>query len=209
MYREVDQGHQSADGRTALNVHKIYGFAIAGVLILAVIVGFAWSAHVKDEAKRDAVIDSQKDEIGKLYKNLDDLKASAQAQISALEKQKQTVISAPAQAPTIIREVLPQFQQTQPLTKETLPDAPSATLSKQDELNLAQYILTCKQCGVERDELQAEVKANQEIIERQKTELASAMKSAKGGTVWQRTKTIVKWGAIFGGIGYVAGRVGK
>jgi hypothetical protein len=194
---------------TSSTLHKVYASAIALVVVLAVIVGAAWSSHVKDEAKRDAVIDAQKSDIAQLEQSIGDARKAAQEQIAALEQQKQLVIQQPSQAPTIIREQIPfstPVMQTAPIEKATLPDAPVAQLTKQNEIDLAQYALACKQCNVDRDQLAGQVKSDEEIIGRQKTQLEASMKAAKGGSVWQRTKTILKWGAIFGGVGYAVGR---
>ncbi|HVH87948.1 MAG TPA: hypothetical protein VM912_14570 [Terriglobales bacterium] len=96
--------------------------------------------------------------------------------------------------------------QPSPATQKSPPDAPSATLTKQQEVDLAQYALACKECLVERDQFGQQAKDQQEIISRQKIELHAAKKAAKGGSFWQRTVRIAKWGAIFGGIGYMIGR---
>jgi hypothetical protein len=192
-----------------VNLHKAYLVAIAVGLALLVVVGFAWTAHVKDEAKRDAVIDSQKIEISRLE---DESKAAYEAtmkKLADLEQQKAQVIKAPSEAPEVLARLLhelnPQaspIQQTAPVTKEMPPDAPSAVLTKQNQIDLAGAALTCKQCFLEKEQLKAEVQTQAEIIDRQETELAAAMKAAKGGSVWQRTKTILKWGGIGGAIGY-------
>jgi hypothetical protein len=189
-----------------MNPHKLYAAAIAAVVVLAIVVGAAWSSHVKDEARRDAVIDSQKTEISKLEQSIKDSAAAAREQIAALDKQKQLVIQQPAQAPTIIREQIPfsvPIAQTAPITKETLPDAPVAQLTRQQEQELATYALSCKQCAVDREALTGQVSLQQQEIDRQKVELDAAMKAAKGGSVWQRAKRNGKWAAI-GGAGVVA-----
>lgn len=193
-------------------LHKVYAGAIALVIVLAVIVGSAWSSHVRDEARRDAVIDSQKTEIGKLEQGIAAAAAATREQIAALEKQKQQVVAVPSQAPTIIREQIPfstPVLQTAPIEKATLPDAPVAQLTKQNELDLAQYALSCKECSLQRDQLTAALKAEQDITARQKAELEAAQQNAKGGSVWQRTTRIAKWAAVFGGVGYALGRAHK
>jgi len=85
------------------------------------------------------------------------------------------------------------IQQTAQLTTQSPPDAPSAMLSKQQEVDLVQYPLTCKECSLQRDQLDQQVKDQQEIISRHKIEIDAAKKSAKGGSVWQRTVRIAKW----------------
>jgi hypothetical protein len=189
-----------------INPHKLYAGAIAAVVALALLVGGAWSSHVRDEAKRDAVIDAQKSDIAKLEQSIKDSAAAAREQIAALEKQKQTVIQQPQQAPTIIREQIPFSQpvlQTAPITKETLPDAPVAQLTRLQEQELAQYALTCKQCSLDRDRLAGALKAKDEINARQKVELDAALKAARGGSIWQRTKKYAKWF----GVGVLTGAV--
>jgi len=192
-----------------MNPHKLYLSAFGVFCVLLAIAGSAWRDHVRDDARRDAVLDVQKSDIAGLEQRMAAARSEAQSQIAELEKQRQTISAVPARAPEIIRELVPMqspIQQTAPLTTHSPPDAPSASLSKQQEMDLAQYALTCKECSIQRDQLDQQVRDQQEIISRQNLEIDAAKKSAKGGSVWQRTVRIAKWGAIFGGIGYVAGR---
>jgi hypothetical protein len=79
-------------------------------------------------------------------------------------------------------------------------------ITKQQEVDLAQYALSCKECTTERDELRQEQKNDADVIARQKLEIEAAKKSAKGGSVWQRSLRVARWGLVFGGLGYVLGR---
>jgi hypothetical protein len=211
-------------------LHKVYAAAIAGIVALAIIVGTQWAQHVRDDAQRDAVIDAQKTAIGDIDKRIAGAKQEAAERIAALEVKKQKVT--PAQAPLIIRELIPgigitpekaKANQSQPVVsqqgqpaaagEQKLPDAPEAQdekplcLSTKDQVRLAQFGLSCQQSDVEREQLKAQTSDQEQVIEKQKVELDAAMKAAKGGSVWQRTKRVLKWGAIFGAVGYVAGRV--
>jgi hypothetical protein len=206
------------------SLHKVYAAALVATVALALVVGSSWADHQRDDAKRDAVIDAQKSSIAELGQKIATAQQAAQAQIAELEKQKQQVVASPAQAPTIIREVLPSFEitppakanQSQPATpqqgspaaagEQSLPDAPSYTLSQQDQVQLAQFILGCKQCSVEREQLQSQVSDQQQVIDKQKIELGAAMKAANGGSVWQRTKRAFKYIAIGGAIGFAAAK---
>lgn len=193
-----------------MNLHKVYAGAIAGVVVLAVVIGSAWSSHVKDEAQRDAVIESQKVQIADIEKKRDaDLKA-LHDQLDAISQQKAQIIKVPSEAPDVLAQLLREMnpkaapiQQTAPITKEMAPDAPSAVLTKQNQIDLAEAALTCKQCFLEKSQLQSEVADQQKVIDGQKTELAAAVKASKGGSIWQRSKTILKWAAI----GFAAGVV--
>ena len=192
-----------------MNPHKVYLTLIGVFCSLVLIFASAWRNHVRDDARRDAVLETQKSDVASLEQRIAAAHSDALAQIAALESQRRALASAPQRAPEVIRELVPMqspIQQTAPLTPKSPPDAPSAVITKQQEVELAQYALSCKQCSIERDQLLGEVKDQQEIISRQKVELDAAKKSAKGGSVWQRTVRIAKWGAIFGGLGYVIGR---
>lgn len=192
-----------------MNTHKLYLTFLAVFCLGTLIAGAAWRAHVRDDARRDAVLETQKSDVADLEQRIAAAHSDALAQIAALESQRKTLDSAPQRAPEVIRELVPMqspIEQTTLLTPKSRPDAPSAVITKQQEVELAQYALSCKQCSIERDQLLGEVKDQQEIISRQKVELDAAKKSAKGGSVWQRTVRIAKWGAIFGGLGYVIGR---
>lgn len=195
--------------QSIMNSQKVYVAILVALCLIVVIAGAAWRDHVRDDARRDAVLETQKSDIAGLEQRISAARNDALAKIAALDSQRKALASAPLRAPELIRELVPMqspIQQTAPLTPSSPPDAPSAVLTQQQEIELAQYALSCRQCSIERDQLQNEVKDQQEIISRQKVELDAAKKSSKGGSVWQRTVRIAKWGAIFGGIGYVIGR---
>ena len=192
-----------------MNLHKLYLSLFLILCLGTVIVGAAWRDHVREDAHRDAVIETQQSDITGLEQRIAAARNDALAQIAALDNQRKALASTPQRAREVIRELVPMqspIQQMAPLTPKSPPDAPSALLTKQQEIELAQYAISCKQCSVERDQIESELKDQQEIISRQKVELNAAKKSAKGGSIWQRTVRIAKWGAIFGGLGYAVGR---
>lgn len=199
-----------------MNLHKVYIPAIVGVIVLSVAGAIAWGEKVKDEARREAVIASQQTEITKLQSKITEDQQQLKEEIAAVQQQKATVIREPSQAPEIISSLLRQLnpkaapvQQTAPITKETLPDAPTAVLTKQNQLDFAEAALSCKQCFLENQHYQVQLSDQQQIIDRNKVELSAALKAAKGGSFWQRTGRVAKWGAIFGAIGYTIGRSQK
>jgi len=142
-------------------------------------------------------------------KEIEQIRASMQAQIDALARQKQQVISQPQLAPQVIKEYVPftsPLQQTQEITKQAPPDAPSAILTKQQEVELAQFALNCKQCDVERDGLNSQMAEKDKIIASQAEELKQAKTVIKGGTKKQRFIRTLEALAIGGAIGYAAHR---
>jgi hypothetical protein len=192
-----------------MNPHKLYLslFAICAFVIL--IAGSAWREHVRDDAHRDAVLETQKSDIAGLEQQIAEARNAAQAQIAELERERQALSRAPERVPEIIRQLVPMqtpIQQMGPITAQAPPDAPSAVITKQQEVDLARYALSCKECATERDELEEETKNDADVIARQKLEIEAAKESAKGGSVWQRSLRIAKWGLVFGGLGYVLGR---
>jgi hypothetical protein len=192
-----------------MNPHKIYLSLFAICALAVFIAGSAWREHVRDDARRDAVLETQKSDIAGLEQQITEARNAAQAEIAALQRERQTLSRAPERAPEIIRQLVPlqtPLQQTAPITSQSPPDTPSAVITKQQEVDLAQYALSCKECATERDQLEQETRSDAEVIARQKLELDAAKKSAKGGSVWQRSLRIAKWGVIFGGLGYVLGR---
>ena len=192
-----------------MNLHKLYLGLFSVLCLLTLVIGSAWRDHVRDDARRDAVLESQKSDIAGLQQSVAAARNEAQSQIAQWEQQRKQLPNAPSRAPEVIRELIPMqtpIQQVAPTPSESAPDAPSATLNRQQELDLAQYSIGCKECSIERDQLQQQVKDQQEIIARQKTEVEAVQKAAKGGSLWQRTVRIAKWGAIFGAVGYVMGR---
>jgi hypothetical protein len=195
-----------------MNTHKIYLSVFAATCLLAAIVVGVWRERVRDQARRDAVIESQKSDISDIERRLASVREQTQNQIAELERRRKELLVSPQRAPEVIRELVPMRTpiQSPALTTDSLPqpapDAPSVSLNKQQQVDLAQYALACKQCSVERDQFEQQVRDEQEIVARQKIEIEAATKAAKGGSLWQRTKRVLKWGAIFGGAGYVLGR---
>lgn len=176
--------------------------------MLVLIVGSAWRDHVRDDARRDAVIETQKSDIAQIEQRIAAAQNDAASRIAELEGERKQLLAQPARAPEVIRELLPMQAPIQPSSTPThaMPDAPGASLTRDQQVDLAQYALDCKECSIERDQLQQQTRDQQEIISRQQVELDAAKKSVKGGSVWQRAKRIAKWGAIFGAAGYVIGR---
>jgi hypothetical protein len=155
------------------------------------------------------VLETQKSDIAGIQQRITAARNEALGEMQELEQQRKSLPAAPARAPDVIRQLVPMqlpIQQTAPLTAQSPPDAPSAELSKQQEIELAQFALACKECSLKQDQLAEQVKDQQEIISRQTSEIETAKNSAKGGSVWQRTARIAKWGAIFAGLGYAIGR---
>jgi hypothetical protein len=191
-----------------MNLHKLYLSLLAVLCVLVLIVGSAWRDHVRDDARRDAVIETQKSDIAQIEEHIASAQNDAASRIAELERERKDLIAQPSHAPEVIRELIPMQAPIQPSDNpaKSPPDAPSATLTRDQQVDLAQYALGCKECTIERDQLQQQTKDQQEIISRQKVELDAAKKSAKGGSVWQRSKRIAKWAAIFGATGYVIGR---
>jgi hypothetical protein len=192
-----------------MNLHKLYLSLFAVFCLSVVITGAAWRDHVRDDARRDAVLETQKGDIAALEQRISAARTETQSQLAEWERQRKELRGTPSRAPEIIRELIPMqnpIQQATSPANQASPDAPSAVLSRQQEIDLAQYALGCKECSVERDQLKQQATDQEEIIARQKVEIDAARKSAKGGSVWQRAVRIAKWGAIFGGVGYVIGR---
>jgi uncharacterized coiled-coil protein SlyX len=186
-----------------MNPHKIYIPAIVVLIVLAVLIGSAWSAHVKDEARRDAVIHEQEKTIADLHEAMDKRQAELKQQLSELEGRKQSVIKVPSSAPQIIREMIPTpIQQTAAIEKDTLPNAPVAVLTKQNEIDLAQFALGCKECDTRLQAVEADKADQTKQIAALTTERDTAMKAAKGGSVLQRFRRNAKWFVIGGLAGY-------
>ena len=192
-----------------MNIHKVYLSLIGCLIVCTALGGSAWREHVRDDARRDAILEAQKNDIAGLQQNVAATREQAQEQIAQWERQRKNLVDTPSRAPEVIREVVPMqtpIQPKVPSASATAPDAPSAVLSKQQEVDLANYAIACKECSLARDQLEQETKDQQQIIDRQQLEIDAAKKAAKGGSVWQRAVRIAKWGAVFGGIGYVMGR---
>lgn len=191
-----------------MNLHKLYLSLFASAVVLTAIAGSAWRDHVRDDAQRDAVLATQRSDIAGLQQRIADARNDAEMQIAAIEREKQALSAAPGRAPRIIRELI--TPAVKPVMAEASKPAaaedPSISFNKQQQIDLAQFALTCKECSAQRDQLALETKDEQEIIARQKVELDAEKKAAKGGSFWQRTRRIAKWVAISGAVGYVIGR---
>ncbi|MBV9144818.1 MAG: hypothetical protein JO065_02805 [Acidobacteria bacterium] len=192
-----------------MNLHKLYLGSFAALCIFGIVVGAAWRDHVRDDARRDAILDTEKSSITELKQSMAAARAQSEAQLAQWEQRRRQLAVAPQQAPEVIRELVPMqtpIAQSAPPSAQSAPDSPGAVLTKQQEVDLAQYAVSCKECALQRDQLQQQVNDQQSIIGRQEQEIAATRRAAKGGSVWQRAVRIAKWGAIFGGVGYVVGR---
>jgi len=190
-----------------MNLHRLYLFLFAVVCLLILIVGSAWRDHIRDDARRDAVVETQQSDITQIEQRIAAAQKDAASRIAELERERKELMAKPARAPEVIRELVPMQAPIQPSSNPAkAPDAPGATLTRNQQVDLAQYALACKECGIQRDQLLQQARDQQEIISRQKVEVDAVKKSTKGGSIWQRTKRIAKWGAIFGATGYVIGR---
>jgi cell division protein FtsL len=160
--------------------------ALAAVILVAGLVFLAGYIREREqkaafEAKAQVLESSIKDSQARV----DSLEKSMKEQLAALDAKKQQLIQQPQMAPQIIREYIPTstpIQQTAPITKDTLPDAPVATLTRQNETDLAQFGLQCNACETERNTLKAQVIEKDKAILAQKTEIAAAKVAIKGGT---------------------------
>jgi len=191
-----------------MNLHKVYLSLFALVCVLVLIVGSAWRDHVRDDARRDAVIETQKSDIAQIEQRIAGAQSDAASRVAELERERKQLLAEPARAREVIRELVPMQAPIPPSGNpaKAPPDAPSATLTRGQQVDLAQFAVGCKECAIKRDQLQQQTKDQQEIISRQMVELDAAKRSARGGSVWQRSKRIAKWAAIFGATGYVIGR---
>jgi hypothetical protein len=127
--------------------------------------------------------------------------AAANAKIEALEKLKQTVQQNPSTAPQVIHDYIPMttpIQQTAPITKDTLPDAPVATLTLKQEQDLATFGLSCKQCTTDNDALKKDLATKTADLATVTAERDKALQTASGGSVWHRVTKIMKVSACAG-----------
>ena len=53
-----------------MNLHKVYITIFAVFCLIAVVFGAAWRDHVRDDAHRDAVLDTQKSDIAGLEQRI-------------------------------------------------------------------------------------------------------------------------------------------
>jgi hypothetical protein len=196
-----------------MNLHKTlsYLIAVAIAVVIVAIAGKQYGDYERSVAARETTIASQNSDIAELKHSIDAEHAIAQKQIDVLASQSKAVVAQPAQAPLIIRETIPlsePLQQTAPITIDTLPDAPVAQITKQQEIELAQFGNSCKACSIEREQLLSQVAKQKDIISRKQIQLTAAENVAKGGTLVKRTLKVLKVaGCAAGGaaIGEVAG----
>jgi len=204
------------------NLHWIYAAVIVVIVAIGAIVANSLVDHARDDAKRDAVIEAKNSTISDLEQRIASEKAIKDAALQQIDERIKDLQAHPAQAPSVIHEIIPGFpahspdaskaNQSQPTTQNQAkpaetgepPDSPGYVLTQQDQQKLAEFILGCKQCAIERDQLQSQVADQQQVIDAQKVQLAAAIKAAKGGSVWQRTKRAFKYLSIGGAIGAIA-----
>jgi hypothetical protein len=212
--------------------HTAYIVAFAIVLSCALIAARQWAEHVRDDAKRDAVIEQSKhidqaaqDERLRLQNQIAEGRKVANANVVELEKQLADIRRDHAAAKREIEAV------TGPANMQTLddaprdsspghplPDAPSAskgiTLTEDQQEKLAEKLNLCKQTEVENDTCALESSLKSELlaqadaqIKAAKDATTAALKSSKGGAWYQRTWRVIKpigCGGAGAGVGALA-----
>jgi len=136
--------------RSLMNLHKLYLSVFALLCVLALIAGSAWRDHVRDDARRDAVIETQKSEIAQVEQRIAAAQNDAASRIADLERERKELLTQPGRAPQVIRELVPMQApiQSSGNPAKAPPDAPSATLTRDQQVDLAQYALGCKECSM-------------------------------------------------------------
>jgi Tfp pilus assembly major pilin PilA len=193
---------------------KGHGLEIAiGIAILvAAIAGHQYGEYERAEAARETTIETQTKDIASLKNQIQAERNAAQKQVADLAKQSKALDAQPSLAPILIRETIPlsePLRQTAPITIDTLPDAPVAQVTKQQEIELAHFGSSCKQCSIEREQLRSQVAKQQDIIDHQKTELAAAENVSKGSTLLKRTLKVLKVTSCGAGGAVIGSLAGK
>lgn len=173
--------------------------AIVAVVVL-LLVAQAWIRGQNAEAEMKATIAALEQQNKKLAEDnarieasKKDVDARERAEIREIDRARAELRTA-ADALKVIRQAIPTAGTTAPAAAG-LPDAPSAVpangvvFNEAEQKDLAQFILTCRQCGVERQALQDRANLDAALLENAKQEAANlrqerdaAVKAVKGGS---------------------------
>ena len=85
-----------------------------------------------------------------------------------------------------------------------LPSAPDVRVPSADLKPLFDYVQDCRACQTKLTASQQDAADDRAQIDALTKERDTAVKAAKGGSVWTRTLRVVKWVAIGFGVGYLA-----
>lgn len=182
---------------------KLELIGAAVVLLICLIFLYSWIGEREARARYEMEAKVRAEEQAKSAGQVKAFQSQLQTVLASLEAQKQQVVRQPQQAPQIIHDLIPTpIQQTAQITPQTPQDAIVATLTKQNEVELAQFALGCKQCSEERQSLKLQMAEKDKIIDSQGIELRAAKVAIKGGTKMQRVVTAIKWIGLGLAIGY-------
>lgn len=189
------------------------------VLILAAFLFVSWLGARDAQARLQSTVETQKTIIAQAQQQMRQLVDAQKVRDDATQKQLQLMSDAVAKirTPEQIAQWIPQQLPTaQPVTVNipaSTPQAPNPpatfTVQQSDLPVIRDAIEGCKECTVKLDTAQkdlesriAQMQLASDQIAAIKRERDAALKAAKGGAFWQRTKRAAKWAAIGIAIGY-------
>lgn len=171
-----------------MNEDKLIKYALILVLLFALGTS-AWNA-AKDRAQLQQLLKDNKAQIDTISNN-------AAAQLAALAKQKQQVITVP-QVVKALPQAFGPMPQPITVTQATPSSDVVVTVPQPDAKPLYDAQVECQQCKVALTACQQELMLTQQDRD-------AAVKAAKGGGFWSRAKAAAKWTVIGAGIGIAIG----
>jgi hypothetical protein len=197
---------------------SVYLILAAGAIVLAALLWRSSLEHAREDAHRDAVIEQSQHEIRaaddaiKGYESqLGELSHAAGAKISELQTELQRLRRDPAAARQAVLTVAGPAKEVQAPAKadddpgeDHFPDAPSASkngvrLDAAQTQKLAEELNACQQTSVSEQTCKLELALKDQILGKadEKVKAANdardaALKASHGGSVWQRSKRVIK-----------------
>jgi hypothetical protein len=193
--------------------HRLGLIVFAGVL--ALLFYHEWHNKGADISNMETVLKQNKADFDAQAKGQKESNDLLKKQLDEIAAQKQQVITTPSAAPIIIRENIPMqtpIIQTAPITKDTKPGDQVASLSLQQEQDLAKFSLDCKACRDNLAKAQGDNASKDKQILDLQGSLAKAEDTARGGSPFKKTLKIigiVGCGAGGAWLGSKADRTGK
>jgi hypothetical protein len=176
--------------------------ALVMAIVLGVSLWFAWKESRKERAQLQAEMKATQQSLDQANQRMAARDASLQKVIAALEKKK-TAVNTPAQ-------IMQDLPQELPLPTPMEADLAGGTFVPKEDLKpLYNFAVDCQECQARLKAAQADLKDERAKSQAVGKERDTALRAAKGGSIWQRVGRAAKWFAIGAAAGAVAARAAR
>lgn len=177
--------------------------AIAAGLALLAFVAFGfrvWQQQHDDQVKMQGTLESQKTVIAAAERREQDRSEQLRVTLEQFAAQKRAVTT-PGQVIRALPDLLPPLpvpleMVAAPVSPGGAPQPPSLHIPPEDLKPLYDLVLDCRACQAERESMRKDLDDEHTKQDALSKERDAAVKAARGGSLWTRSKRAAKWVGI-------------